>query len=120
MEVAAGRSVEGGGWKPRLAGARRARWRLQEDGIHGWQEHGGRRMEAASGRSAEGGGWKPRLRAAAGCGADAGGRTRQNVRERCVDAYTTNISSSRDLLKFFLSRNDIGIAAVEPHSCERS
>jgi hypothetical protein len=28
---------------------------------------------------------------------DAGGRTRQNVRES-VDAYTTNISSSRDYM----------------------
>jgi hypothetical protein len=82
--------LSSGGWNPRLAGARRA-----EDGSRGWQEHGGRRMEVASGRSTEGalaiaGGWNPRLAgvwraedgsrdcsaaAAAGCGADAGGRT---------------------------------------------
>jgi hypothetical protein len=47
----------------------------------------------------EGGGWKERLsrlRAVAGRLRDAGGCARQNVRRGCVDAYTTNIISSRD------------------------
>jgi hypothetical protein len=74
-----------------------------DDGIWEWIMAGARRRAGDCRRTEAATAALPQMRAAAGCGEDAG-CGRQNVRRGCLDAYTTNIISSRDMDRFYSNK----------------